>query len=76
MWMYRCKYIVKREKKSNNLILLPVQKAGFPLRDECLPGESHGQEVDDQDDDPGRHELREARVLKSSAKIGQTVNQT
>ena len=43
---------------------MPVNEPVLALDDEDLPGEGHGQEVHDQDDDAGRHEVGEVRSLQ------------
>ena len=46
-------------------VCIPVQKSILLLQDEGLAGESDSQEVDDDEDDAGRHEIREIRNLRA-----------
>ena len=54
---------------SNNRILhqlnhMPVNESVLALEDEDLCGEGHGEEVHDEDDDAGRHEVSEVGRLR------------
>ena len=43
--------------------ILPIEQPLLPLDDEADGGEAHGHEVGDGEDHPGRHELRERRLV-------------